>query len=68
MKYKQSLKELNSHQFSLEENLGQIHFYLGWSIICSKTNVDQGIENLRKANQILVNYPELMIKLAAVLY
>lgn len=39
MKYKQSLNELNSHKFSLKENLGQIHFYLGWSIIRSKTNI-----------------------------
>lgn len=50
------------------EILGQIQFRLGWSIIRSKNNVQKGIEHLQKANELLMDFPELMIMLAGVLF
>lgn len=48
--------------------LGNIHFRLGWAFVRSKINVEEGIEHLRQAQDLLPKNTEVMIKLASVLY
>lgn len=50
------------------ESLGHILFRLGWSIVRSNIEVHTGIEHLRRANELLLDFPELKVKLAGVLF
>jgi len=50
------------------ESVGHIEFRLGWSIIRSNNNVEQGIVHLKRANELLPDFTELMVKLAGVLF
>ena len=55
-------------QYSLQpEVLGNIEFRLGWSLIRSRQNFDEGKAHLEKAAELLPNNSEVNIKLAGVL-
>lgn len=67
LEYQQAI-DLGS-QFKIEDEvLGQIHFRLGWSIVRTKQDIEMGVESLKKANQMLKDNTEVMIKLAGVLF
>mmetsp|Transcript_21027 Transcript_21027/g.20164 ORF Transcript_21027/g.20164 Transcript_21027/m.20164 type:complete len:138 (+) Transcript_21027:1578-1991(+) len=52
-----------------DKNLyGNIEFRLGWAQIRNKNNLEIGLGHLRNAHQLLPNNPEIMIKLASVLF
>ena len=51
-----------------DEILGQIHFRLGFSIIRTKQDIEMGIEHLKKANSMLPENTEVMLKLAGALF
>ena len=73
-KYIQAVNEYRQAlDISVKNNLpdqvvGQIEFRLGWSVIRSKVNHQEGVEHLRKANELLPSNIEIMIKLAGVLF
>lgn len=67
MQYALSLEAANGKGLD-SEIIGQLHFRLGWSTIRSQNSIDKGIEHLNKANELLTDFPELMIKLAGVLF
>ena len=48
--------------------IGQIEFRLGWSMIRSKENIEEGIGHLRRANELVPENPEIMVKLAGALF
>ena len=48
--------------------MGNIHFRLGWAIVRNRNNIDQGIEHLKRANELITGNFEIMIKLAGVLF
>ena len=51
-----------------DEIIGQIHFRLGWSIIRTKTDIEMGVENIKKANIMIPDNQEIMMKLAGALF
>ena len=60
--------ELGLEHNTEEEILGQLYFRLGWSLIRSKQNIEIGVDHLKKANKMLPDNTEVMVKLSGVLF
>ena len=67
LEYGQAI-ELAAEHANDDAVLGQLYFRIGWSIIRTKDEIDMGIDHLRKANTMLPENPEVMLKLAGVLF
>ena len=68
VQHQQALNLATANNLLDDESIGHIYFRLGWSYVRSKNNIQSGIDALKKANEMLPDFTELMVKLAGVLF
>lgn len=52
----------------MNQDIGNLEFRYGWSLIRSKKDVELGVQNLREANKKLPENIDIKLKLALILY